>query len=506
MSMNCTEQGNWVKQEKQGKKPWPENCVWSEPMDWSFNFDEDTVPDAYDEDTEDLLEIKEYFDSLVECGRLNEDYSLNEDYEDPLASLPDLLLSPDEDDEDSNEDRVEAEDGKVDEDENVVDDHSNEEFTPAKGTDYWDDGFDVEAWREDLSSHLNLLQIENPDPIIELRSVFNYTFINENLLRQAFTRRAFSIEYGLEGCSEELEFLGDTILSAVLTRELMRQFTENNCVYFTAPFQSKYNEGELTKLRQQFTNKDSLAARARELGLGKYILYGTGEQETDSSLEDMMEALIGAVTVDCNWEMSTIERFVNELLFIQLDTPDSYLKKSYYDILNAWHQRHFGCIPTYEVHENCNKGGERYTGDVRFCVPENEKGIHTRQRLTESGDTRSKAREHAARRAYDFIIRNGLWKNLKDAGIVPDAENSINQLQELYQKKYLDSTPEYEYEDRSDEWYVSCVAEGYRGWGKAAGKVKAKKKAAYMVIVHMLMSAGICKDEWREKMLQSMME
>ena len=39
--------------------------------------------------------------------------------------------------------------------------------------------------------------------------------------------------------------------------------------------------------------------------------------------------------------------------------------------------------------------------------------------------------ENAARRAYEFIVRNGLWKNLSEAGIVPDLENSINQLQEL---------------------------------------------------------------------------
>lgn len=462
------------------KKPWLENCPWPEPTDYSFDYDEDTVPNAYDEETEKLLEIKEYYDALAKSGRLNDDYTLNEEY-------VDLVQKDDEDGEEEVED-----------------------FTPEKGEDYWDGGFDIEAWQEDLSAHVNLLQIApmdpHKDPVIAMRSAFSYDFINQNLLRQAFTRRSFQIEHGLLGCSEELEFLGDTILSTVVTREIFRQFTECDCTSYEAPFQSKFNEGELTRIRQQFTSKEALAARARELGLGKFILYGAGEQETDSSLEDMMEALIGAVVIDCNWEMETIEKMVNELLYIQLDSTDAILKKSYYDVLNSWHQKHFGCIPTYEVSQSVNKCGDGYWCDIRFRVPENNKGIHTNQRLHCDGETRSKARENTAKRAYDFIVKNGLWKNLSEAGIVPDLENSINQLQELYQKKYLDNPPEYEYDDRGNEWYVTCRTEGYCGWGKATGKVKAKKKAAYMVIVNMLISAGICKDEWHEALFQSMME
>ena len=126
------------------------------------------------------------------------------------------------------------------------------------------------------------------------------------------------------------------------------------------------------------------------------------------------------------------------------------------------------------------------------------------QRLNCDGETRSRARENAARRAYEFIVRNGLWKNLSEAGIVPDLENSINQLQELYQKKYLEEKPEYEYDDSGNEWHVDCRVEGYLGWGVAKSKVKAKKKAAYMVIVNMLISSGICEDEWHDKMIENM--
>ena len=462
------------------KKPWPENCPWPEPTAYGYDYDEGTVGGIYDDETQELLEIKEYFDSLVYSGRLNEDYTLNEDYVSPFQEY-----------EDSDDDE-----------------EADATFTPEKGEDYWDDGFDIEAWREDLSEHVNLLRIApmdpHEDPVIAMRSVFSYHFTNENLLRQAFTRRSFQIEYNLSGCSEELEFLGDTILTTVVTREILRQFSAIKCLSYEAPFESKYNEGELTRIRQQFTSKEALAARARELGLGRFILYGTGEKETDSALEDMMEALIGAVVIDCNWEMETVETMVNELICIQLDSADSLLRKAYYDILGAWHQKHFGCTPKYELTESVNLDGPCYWCNVHFNVPKNDKGVRTIQHLSIDGETRSRARENAARRAYEFIVRNGLWKNLSEAGIVPDFDNSINQLQELYQKKYLEEKPEYEYDDRGNEWVVECRAEGYFGWGVANSKVKAKKKAAYMVIVDKKRSAGICKDEWQDKLIECM--
>lgn len=59
-------------------------------------------------------------------GCLNEDYTLNEDYVSPFQEYEDS-----DDDEEATED-------------------DDATFTPAKGEDYWDDGFDIEAWREDL--------------------------------------------------------------------------------------------------------------------------------------------------------------------------------------------------------------------------------------------------------------------------------------------------------------------------------------------------------------------
>ena len=355
---------------------------------------------------------------------------------------------------------------------------------------------------------MNCIKIpfSSQDPVTAIRDVIGYEFINENLLRQAFTRRAFGLEYGV-GDSEQLEFLGDSILNTVVTREMVRQFSEVFTIKPQAPFRSRYSEGEMTKIRSRFVNKEHLAARATELGLDKYILYGTGETKNDSAAEDMMEALLGAVAVDCGWDWQVLESVADRLVCIQITAPDEFLKTSFYDLFNAWHQRHFGRMPEYEVYGGESTGKRHlFYCTIRFSVPENDKGVRTWQRIDVNEETRGKAREYAARRAYYFVMDQGLWINLADAGIVPSLENSINQLQELYQKKYLEDKAEYVFEELpQDRWRCSCTCGGVNGYGEAGSKTGAKKKASYMVLVRMLSAAGICKKEWKDEMYRTVL-
>lgn len=460
---------------KEKRKSWPENCCWPEPeteMGFGSCWE---AEDAYfmplDEEAEELIDIKEYMDELVQDGRLNEDYSLNEDY-----------MSKYEGDE--------LEEG---------DEDADEEWLPEKGTDYWDDGFDIDGWEEDLIAHLNLLKLPLPSPVAEIQQIIGYEFINENLLRQAFTRRAFALEYKT-GDSELLEFIGDTVLNTVVTREIGRQLTEVDVISPDKPFASSLNEGDLSRLRAHYVCRDYLAERAAVLGLDQYILYGSGEQASESSREDMMEALIGAVAADSGWNWQELENVVDRLLCIQLSNPRRLLRESFFDTFNAWHQKMFGKMPEYEVYKGrpLNDGSQncRYDCTLRFSVPENDRDVRTHQRVDVEAETRSRARERAAEFAYRFVVNNGLWMNLGNAGIEPDPDNSINQLQELYQKKYLETAPEYSFKEDTLGWWCDCTADGIDGWGRGASKTKAKKKAAFMVLVRLMKSAGICKEEW----------
>jgi ribonuclease-3 len=105
------------------------------------------------------------------------------------------------------------------------------------------------------------------------------------LLQTALTHRSAGSQN-----NERLEYLGDAILGAIISTELYRNFPH-------------LNEGQLSRLRSSLVKKDSLAQVSRELGLGDYLLLGSGElrsggQSRDSILADALEALLAAVYLD----------------------------------------------------------------------------------------------------------------------------------------------------------------------------------------------------------------
>jgi ribonuclease-3 len=111
--------------------------------------------------------------------------------------------------------------------------------------------------------------------------------LDPELLVLALTHRSFAHEAGGIPTNERLEFLGDTVLGLVVTEALYRDH----------PGQP---EGELAKMRAATVSQRALAAMARDLDLGAYVLLGKGELSTggpdkDSILSDTLEALFGAV-------------------------------------------------------------------------------------------------------------------------------------------------------------------------------------------------------------------
>lgn len=111
--------------------------------------------------------------------------------------------------------------------------------------------------------------------------------LDPELLVLALTHRSFAHEAGGIPTNERLEFLGDSVLSIVVTEYLYRKFPEKS-------------EGDLAKIRAASVSQTSLAGIARGLHLGDYVLLGKGElaaggRDKDSILADTLEAVFGAV-------------------------------------------------------------------------------------------------------------------------------------------------------------------------------------------------------------------
>src|SRR6516164_990998 len=115
--------------------------------------------------------------------------------------------------------------------------------------------------------------------------------ISAETLERALTHRSYAYENGGLPTNERLEFLGDSVLGLVVTDTL---FTGH----------PNLPEGHLAKLRAAVVQMGALAEVARELNLGAYVRLGRGEEVTggrnkSSILADTLEAVIGAVYIDC---------------------------------------------------------------------------------------------------------------------------------------------------------------------------------------------------------------
>src|SRR5579875_538624 len=124
-----------------------------------------------------------------------------------------------------------------------------------------------------------------------LQRALDMPFDNPQLLREALTHRSYLNEATLPVPSNErLEFLGDAVLGLISADFLFHRFPA-------------MPEGELTNLRSALVRTESLAGYSYQLGLGRYLFLGRGEELSEgrnrpTGLAGAFEALIGAIYLD----------------------------------------------------------------------------------------------------------------------------------------------------------------------------------------------------------------
>jgi ribonuclease-3 len=124
----------------------------------------------------------------------------------------------------------------------------------------------------------------------ELESVLGVQFTDRMILLGSLAHRSWCAENDLFPSNERLEFLGDSVLGLIVTHYVFENFP-------TLP------EGQLSEVRAAVVNARVLAEVAQELGLGKYLLLGKGEdgaggRAKQSILADAFEAVVAAVYLD----------------------------------------------------------------------------------------------------------------------------------------------------------------------------------------------------------------
>ena len=151
------------------------------------------------------------------------------------------------------------------------------------------------------------------DHLLMLAERIGYFQDDLGLLEQALTHRSFANEKLCQS-NERLEFLGDAVLSLIISTHLFHLLTQ-------------YPEGELTRLRATLVNEEFLVGIAEQLDIGEYLRLGSGERKTQgwkrpSILADAVEAVIGAIYLKYGlevvrswivglWDMS-IKKYIKE--------------------------------------------------------------------------------------------------------------------------------------------------------------------------------------------------
>lgn len=189
-----------------------------------------------------------------------------------------------------------------------------------------------------LTRRIALEQLQKEIPALE--KDIGYAFKDQSLLLNALTHRSYlneSQEPGLES-NERLEFLGDSILSHIISMEI---FTLDSG-----------QEGHLSQLRSSLVDTKQCAQYCQILGLQNYLLFGrgllnSGEKAYQHLCANLFEAVLAAVYLDSNFQAARtfFMTHFSSLVKQRLLRPAINWKAK----LQSYCQKHLGQIPSYAV-------------------------------------------------------------------------------------------------------------------------------------------------------------
>jgi len=217
----------------------------------------------------------------------------------------------------------------------------------------------------------------------EFSARLGYEFRDSGLLRQALTHRSHSAPH-----NERLEFLGDAVLNCAVASLLYERFP-------------RLAEGDLSRLRANLVNQDTLSRVAISMELGGQLRLGEGELKSGgfrrpSILADALEAVVGAVFLDGGFDRAAeLIRRIYPPLLEELDTGTP--GKDPKTLLQEHLQGRRLPLPQYNV---IGVSGEAHEQEFQVECVVADLDIRT---LGE-GSSRRGAEQTAARRAYELAV------------------------------------------------------------------------------------------------------
>lgn len=171
-----------------------------------------------------------------------------------------------------------------------------------------------------------------PLSIESLEQNIGYEFKNKNLIKTALTHSSYAYEQKSHKinceCNERLEFLGDSVLSLVVSEYLFERFSQKA-------------EGELTKTRASLVCTRSLSSFANKIQLGNYLYLGKGEEASGRTnvkiLENAFEALLASIYIDSG-SKDCVSKFLIPIIEDEISSTGSDVNHDYKTALQQFVQ------------------------------------------------------------------------------------------------------------------------------------------------------------------------
>ena len=220
-----------------------------------------------------------------------------------------------------------------------------------------------------------------------LKKLLGFRPGNLRLYEIAFIHRSatFILPNGKKVNNERLEYLGDSVLDAVLSDYLFNKFPDAN-------------EGFLTKTRSRIVNRDALNNLALSMGLNKILISNiNSEHPTKNLYGDALEALIGAVFLDKGFKKTkklflknVLDKYLDLDLIVKTDTD-------YKSLVFEWGQKHKSTL-IFTYNEEYDFNLKKSIFSTILIIDNEELGLG-------QGNSKKEAEQEAAKKA---------WKKLKD--------------------------------------------------------------------------------------------
>ena len=217
-------------------------------------------------------------------------------------------------------------------------------------------------------------------PAVDLYSKIGHTFEAPELLELALTHRSYRGQH-----NERLEFLGDSILSFVISCALYEQFP-------------KASEGEMSRMRSSLVRGKTLAELGQDFEIGDFVRLGPGELKSggfrrESTLADTIEAIIGAIFLDAG--IDTCRAVILDWFESRLQVIEPGHQKDPKTRLQEYLQGRKLSLPSYTVTEITGKAHEQ-----KFTVSCEIEGLET---IVATGTSRRRAEQQAAEQALEQL-------------------------------------------------------------------------------------------------------